>query len=344
MFVNHPSLLYKLTPSFRGISQTSEYKTSIRINSLGLREDKEYERKAPGVYRILAIGDSFTMGVGVELEDTYLKVLERMLESRGGGQAYEVINAGVPGYNTRQELTYLQEEGLKLAPDLVLLNFYVGNDIYDNFYSQSLSVIDGYLQNGPPPKGILPYKLRSYLARNSHFYNFIWLYQRRLFDWSIEKREKQEMERYLSIYALQEDEIVIEMNVTQEQLKNLANLAKRFSFKLLIVVIPEPIQVDLQKWVEVVQHVGKKGLDYQLDNPNKRIVEFCNKLGVPVLDLLPVFTQTQHGERLYFELDRHWTLRGNALAAEVVQAFLRDQKLIPIDSPEKREAAIGVQR
>ena len=116
MFENHPSLQYKLTPNFRGIVKTLEYKTSIRINALGLREDREYGRKPPGTYRILAIGDSFTMGVNVELEDTYVKVLERLLESGSDGQTYEVINAGVPGYNTRQELTYLREEGFKLEP------------------------------------------------------------------------------------------------------------------------------------------------------------------------------------------------------------------------------------
>src|SRR6266516_3569691 len=100
MFINNQSLQYSLSPNFSGTAKTWEYKTTIRTNSLGLREDKEYGQKQPDTYRILAIGDSFTMGVGVDLADTYEKVLERFLQSKSYGRTYEVINAGVPGYYT----------------------------------------------------------------------------------------------------------------------------------------------------------------------------------------------------------------------------------------------------
>lgn len=115
MFESHPTLQYRLVPSFVGVSKTVEFKTRIRINALGLRAEREYGRKGSATFRLLVLGDSFTMGVGVEQDETYGQVLERRLAAVGQSSAqipaptYEVINAGVPGYNTQQALTYLRE-------------------------------------------------------------------------------------------------------------------------------------------------------------------------------------------------------------------------------------------
>lgn len=81
----------------------------VRINSRGLRDREVAYEKAPGVFRVLVLGDSFTEGPHVDLADTYPKRLERLLE--GAGQRAEVINAGVGGYSTDQELLFLMREG-----------------------------------------------------------------------------------------------------------------------------------------------------------------------------------------------------------------------------------------
>ena len=148
MYVNDPVLQYRLRPNFRGAISNAEYSIDIRTNSIGLREDHEYGAKPAGIFRILALGDSFTMGVGVRLEDGFVKRAESILNSGYTRTDYEVINAGVPGYDTSQELAYLQTDGLSLEPDLVLLNYYVGNDIVDNLPRAHQIVINGYLRVG----------------------------------------------------------------------------------------------------------------------------------------------------------------------------------------------------
>ena len=70
----------------------------------------------------MAIGDSFTFGWKEPLENTYPKILERSL-NRGRNRKYEVINAGISGYNTEQEYEFLRNEGIKYNPDLVILGF-----------------------------------------------------------------------------------------------------------------------------------------------------------------------------------------------------------------------------
>lgn len=102
----------------------------VSTNSLGLR-DREYSLNWPHkTYRIIVLGDSMTLGWGVEREDSYPKKLEEILNkniSCKTGITYEVINTGVGNYNTVQELAYLKDEGYRLAPDMIILGFFVND-------------------------------------------------------------------------------------------------------------------------------------------------------------------------------------------------------------------------
>jgi hypothetical protein len=102
----------------------------VDINSHGLRGPETPYAKPSGTFRILNLGDSVAMGWGVREQDTYGRQLEALLNDKGNGAVrYEVINAGVPGWNPENELAYLQAEGLKYQPDLILLDLTLVNDI-----------------------------------------------------------------------------------------------------------------------------------------------------------------------------------------------------------------------
>jgi lysophospholipase L1-like esterase len=116
-----PRLLIKHQPFKQYVLQGAE----VKINDLGLR-DNPVRTKAESEKRILAIGDSITFGWGTAQELTFSARLERNLTERLK-KPIRVINAGVGGYNTLQEATYLENEGLALNPDLVMLT-YVTND------------------------------------------------------------------------------------------------------------------------------------------------------------------------------------------------------------------------
>ena len=105
----------------------------VDINTHGLRSPETSYEKPAGTFRILNLGDSVVMGWGVREEDTYGRRLESMLnEESGGDSRFEVINAGVPGWNLENALAYLQAEGLKYQPDLILLGLTLANDIKGN--------------------------------------------------------------------------------------------------------------------------------------------------------------------------------------------------------------------
>ncbi len=93
------------------------------INAAGLRDDPPTARD--GRRRVVVLGDSYTFGWAVDQGEEYPAQLERLL--RDDGWPVDVINAGVPGYNTVQQARYLALDALALEPDLVVLGF-VMND------------------------------------------------------------------------------------------------------------------------------------------------------------------------------------------------------------------------
>jgi hypothetical protein len=102
----------------------------VDINSHGLRGPETTYEKPPSTFRVLNLGDSVVMGWGVRLEDTYGRRLESLLNEGGNSDLnFEVINAGVPGWSLDNALAYLQAEGLKYEPDLVVLDLTIANDI-----------------------------------------------------------------------------------------------------------------------------------------------------------------------------------------------------------------------
>jgi len=85
-------------------------------------KDGEYStKKAPGVFRIFVLGDSLAFGQGIQVDETFSKVLEEMLNRRSTSTVYEVINSSVPGMNAIQEFCLQKALGADYEPDLYLL-------------------------------------------------------------------------------------------------------------------------------------------------------------------------------------------------------------------------------
>lgn len=107
-----------------------ECQIRVNINSKGLRDREIPYEKEPDTRRILMLGDSTTAAMQVTLEETFVKQLEDELNENAGN--WEVINAGVNAYGTDNELLFYRLEGYKYAPDIVFVNMYLANDIYNN--------------------------------------------------------------------------------------------------------------------------------------------------------------------------------------------------------------------
>jgi len=134
----NPKLVYEHRPSLRTTWPDSN--APVAINAAGFRDGEFSVEKRSGVFRIIALGDSVTIGWQVRREKTYTEVLEHSMAGRA-----EVYNMAVTGYNTIQEVETLRTKGLRFHPDLVIIG-YVHNDNtiaadggYYRYFSRSFS-------------------------------------------------------------------------------------------------------------------------------------------------------------------------------------------------------------
>lgn len=113
---------------YLNLCDQTQVRMPIAISPQGLR-DRVYGPKQEGEYRIVMLGDSFTMGWGVPEEHTLSRRLEERLREEWPDAGITVINAGAENFGPWQERYFLLERGFPLEPDLVIHQLFPGNDI-----------------------------------------------------------------------------------------------------------------------------------------------------------------------------------------------------------------------
>jgi hypothetical protein len=122
-----------LRPGTHGANRL-EGQAYISINSQGLRDRERPIDKPADTYRIAVLGDSYAEAFQVDVETTFWRLLEKRLQACAfqPGKTIDVMNFGVSGFGTGQELRMLQTRALRYKPDLVILAFFQGNDVRNN--------------------------------------------------------------------------------------------------------------------------------------------------------------------------------------------------------------------
>lgn len=115
---------WRLTPGWRGRHAHHDFDVTYTVDSSGFRFDPVQPKERRG--RVIAVvGDSFTFGLGVNDDETFVSLL-----NRDGTNAY--LNLAVPGYSNDQEALLVEDQLPIRHPDEILLVVYVGNDLLDN--------------------------------------------------------------------------------------------------------------------------------------------------------------------------------------------------------------------
>jgi len=145
-----------------------------KINSIGLRERELSARSfSPHVKRVLAIGDSGTFGFGVNIDERFSNKLEGLLKSAGYDSF--VINTGVSGWGTIQEVMHALDHMELFKPDYIILTF-VGNDP-DNDDKFLMGMKDA-------EKGLVYFPGKKFIRKHSHLYRTLASYaQPVIYNW-----------------------------------------------------------------------------------------------------------------------------------------------------------------
>lgn len=151
----------------RSVDGSLIHSTTIRTNAHGLRGGDLVARPDPTRPRILGLGDSVAFGQGVEDDQTFLAVAQEELSRRG--RPVELLNAGVPKRDLAQQIRWLEEEGLRLRPSVVLQCFYVNDLLLTDLGPEALA------GDGPPRPAPHPWQKRSSSwRRHSYLLNSVW--------------------------------------------------------------------------------------------------------------------------------------------------------------------------
>lgn len=348
IYVADSLLVYRLKQNYDAEYHQPEFSIHEQTNELGLRNGPVGPKRA-GVMRILGLGDSFCYSNSVQLGETFFKQLEE-LERRRGGNEVEVINAAVPAYSTVQEYRYLLRDGMKLGPDLVVLGFYVGNDFQDSyelFDSSGLPTVDvvgGELRaNDRFPAAryerqervlrtaTLP--LRSFLASNSELYVFL----RERFGealWKTGLRNNPPPPDFCARVPSAAMEAGWAM--TRSVLDSMAALCSAHNARLLIVALPTQYQVHPDLWTHHFTTFGLDPADYDLDQPQRLLREFCEQKGIDHVDVLPAMRAHAPSGHLFYPIASYMTPSGHRLVADVVHAHLQASPRAGIANRERQ--------
>lgn len=138
-----PYHLRRLEPSTTFQHTSADGTWIFKTNAQGFRDDRDYAYEKPqGIRRVLCLGDSQTQGFEAHQDRIFPNILERRLQRLG--HQVEVLNTGISGFGTAEELAFFENEGLRYKPDVVVLAWYI-NDFDDNEKSGLFRLQDGVL-------------------------------------------------------------------------------------------------------------------------------------------------------------------------------------------------------
>lgn len=289
------ALFYDQTDSFKKTAVSERwYDLHVKTNAEGFRDGQPLNRPVKaGQKRIVFVGDSFTFGHGVEVEDRFSDRIARTLEDREPGK-YVVSNASLPGLSARELVDALVPQVLNSGTRTdVLIYTFVPNDI-ETFDERTGEFYRSLATSDPtwfPFKGTYLFNLLYYrfqqVARPAArgYYGYL--------------AESYDGEPWRRLEA---------------KLDELVALCRARRVDLRIVAFP------------FLQNLGR---DDPFVKAQERIVEFCRTRDVPCVDLRPALEKdlADHGGSLVVNRsDAHPNARCHAVAAEtILETVLKDE-------------------
>jgi hypothetical protein len=309
-------------PDKTGIFANRSFKTIVEHNSEGLRDTEHTKANTTGRFRILTIGDSFTWGHGVNNDEIYMKVLEQ-LDDR-----VETVNLGGPGGDPPSELKVYLSRGKAYEHDVVLMGFYIGNDIVTRRASPTGSPPRwGFNEQGEfaligvqkTPEQVAQRRRESearyaadaersaseeasyWLRRNSHLFTLVGngrdyasevmkgsTAYTTIASWFGQERERRHFPFLDYCQEEDSDEIAYGWKLLEATLRRLKQEAEAEGARPYILFIPDMYQTWTEYYETTARRYGYDPHAYDLDKPSRVLGELCDDIEIACLDLVPM--------------------------------------------------------
>ncbi len=272
-------------------------------NSYGFRGVEVSRDKPAGVFRIVMLGDSITFGNSVSWNETFSYFLEQQLNETGGPMRFEVLNLGVSGYNTAQELATLREVGLQFSPDLVVLNICLNDS------DPPKVLVRAGLQNKARVTRLADLNARTIVASS---YVLTWLQQKTV----------GLLSNFMGVYrSLNSPRLFLDPRIGEAAwgemkatMKELAETTRAAGIPFATVVYPYSSQLDVPAEERV---------------PQRDLAAFFRSAGIPSLDAA---THYRTGTDMFVDGYIHLSPNGHEIIARAIGGFLREHGWLPAPS------------
>ncbi len=356
-------LIFKLTPNRTVVSQLDALNGGGRvvqhINSDGFRGD-ELQPLGDSL-RVVVYGDSFIHAYYTELEQTFCRQLDRLLEETLG-TAVEVINAGVSSYGPDQISLKLEDELNRLEPDLILVAVFAGNDYGDLLRNKVFKIDDqGLLQENDyvlAPEvaqkfamagrgSVLKRALREFIGRRDDSFQNKLLGADDPFEAWLEHCVRESQREYED-YIVDESDVVTNTHVDhfsgdvsvdpnsisagykvqlmEAILQRIQTTAHAKQVPLAFLFIPHPLDACgeyLDGRIDASRYP-----EYDLRNMIGPLEEMATRMDAHYVSLLDHF-QNNDAKQLYLRgADDHWNAAGQLLAAELMVDYITTHGLL----------------
>lgn len=319
-----------------------EARAGFVLSSRGFRTPEVAPEPAAGALRVVVLGDSFTFASGgIPWGWGWPALLERELDRRLEPPV-EVINLGVPAVGPRFELRMWELEGARLAPDVVLLAFFVGNDFTDESGTPLGTRRDSALARWSVTWRLVRNLLRLHRERAAGLdaVPSVAPEERKLERGGVERSEYRQ--RYRDDEPRFSEEVYLEIEEgrlrlvradhrqiferlfadTREVLVRLHRSVRARGARFFVVLVPDEFQVSEEVLARIVERYELDPDQLDLTLPQRRLMELCEAEAIACLDLLPVLKTAP--ERVYRVRDTHWNLAGNRRAARAIGEALAE--------------------
>ncbi len=309
LFTDDVTLRVVMAPNIK----TTHYNT----NSLGIR-GPNLKAKLADQKRILAIGDSFTLGMQVADNETFPARLSQEL-----GDSVSILNAGVPGYGTEQATGLMRRLIPLVQPEAVLLTIYAGNDLRDN---ANWAASPG-MPSKPPPVVTAPPPQRSSWLVNLAQHS-------RLVAYTLMFSDLRQAENDFRIAEFKDeilpftsrDHLNPLMPPTRNAIRKFGDACRELRVRCGVAIVPPAFVVHTERLERTFEAFGIKADDTEIESP-QRMIRSAVPHPIPVIDLTDTLKSNAHREP-YLIFDPHFSAEGHAITATALAPFIR--KLLEI--------------
>ncbi|HET6426595.1 MAG TPA: hypothetical protein VFG20_23085 [Planctomycetaceae bacterium] len=330
-----------------GFWHLSEGRAYITTNSAGFRDREHAVQKPPGTLRIAVLGDSFAEALQIEARDAFWAVLERELSKcdKLDGRAVEVLNFGVSGFGTTQELQLLRHHVWRYDPDIVLLAFLPGNDVRNNsreleweqqkpFYN----FVDGQLvldESFRDQRMSPTVRVKDWLVRHVRVLSAIYRAKENLKTAGRQTTIPQ-VEAGLDDHAFappQDEKWQRAWAITEGVIGLMHDEVRAHGAEFFVVGLNNAIQVHPDP--DVMQAAAQRLGTDDVDEPDRRLARVAAQRGFDYFSLTPPMRTIAQRDKIFFHGFRntspgsgHWNEQGHKTAGELIATALCESKLL----------------